>query len=154
MHWDFLKIWTNFKRQLSNRHVTPKINFHKNKEITQNSLETALVWFFVISLTYTGHWNKTCVHCSTQKPIFIFLTSILCFQRFMSFFKSTATLSTFFILYDIWKAFWQCFSVFELCNCCLRPLSDAKRYIYMLICVYCKAWNSYAIKVKCSQLAL
>ena len=88
MHWDYLKIWTNSRRQLSKRHVTPKINFHKNKEITQNSPETALVWFFVMSLTYSGHWNKTYVHCLTQKPIFILLTSILRYQRFMSFQKA------------------------------------------------------------------
>ena len=33
-------------------------------------------------------------------------------------------------------------------------LADVKRYNEKLICVYSKAWNSYAIKVKCSQLAL
>ena len=53
----------------------PENQFSQEHKITQNSPETALVWFFVISLTYSGHWNKTCVHCSTQKPFFIFLTS-------------------------------------------------------------------------------
>ena len=59
----------------------------QNKEITQNSPESSLVWFSVILLTSSGHSNKACVHCSTQKPIFIFLSSILRYQRFMSLLK-------------------------------------------------------------------
>ena len=82
MHWDYLKIWTYFRRQLSKRHVTPKINFCKKKQITQNSPDTALVWFSVISLTSSGHSNKACMHCSTQKSIFICLASTLRYQRF------------------------------------------------------------------------
>ena len=66
MHWDYLKRWTNFRRQLSKRHITPKINFCKNKESTQNSPETALVWLFVISLTSSGHSYKACMHLSTK----------------------------------------------------------------------------------------
>ena len=154
MHWDYLKRWTNFRRQLSKRHVTHKINFRKNKETAQNSPETALVWFFVILLTSSWHSNKACTHCSTQTPIFIFLTSIFSFSAFYEPLKSTATLSIFFTLYDVWNAFWRWFSPFELRSCHQRPFSDVKRYNDMLICVYCKAWNSYAIKVKCSQLTL
>ena len=82
MHWDYLKRWTNFRRQLSKHHVTPKIIFYKNKEITQNSAQNR---FSVISMTSSGHSNKACIHCSTQKHIFIFFTSILRYQRFMSF---------------------------------------------------------------------
>ena len=73
MHWYYLKRCTNFRRQLSKRHVTPKINFCNNKEFTQNPPETALVWFFVISLTSSGQSNKVYRHCSTQKHIFHFL---------------------------------------------------------------------------------
>ena len=87
MQWEYLKRWTNFRRQQAKDHVTPKTKFCKNKEITQKSPETALVWFFVISLT-SGHSNNACMHCSTQKPIFNFLTSILRYQRFMSFLKA------------------------------------------------------------------
>ena len=87
MHWDYLKRWTNFRRQLSKRHVTPKINFCKNKEITQNSPETALVWFFVISLTSSGHSKKYA--CNDQpKRLFSFFASILRYQCFMSFYKT------------------------------------------------------------------
>ena len=155
MHQDYLKRWTNFRCQLSKRHLAPKINFRKNKEITQNSPETALVWFFVISLTSSWHSNKACKHCSTQKPIFIFLTSFfISFSAFNELLKITATLFIFFTLYDVWNAFWQWFSPFELRSCCLRSFSDVKCYNDMLICVYGKAWNSYVIKVKCSQLAL
>ena len=73
---------------------------------------TALVWFFVISLTYSGHWNKTCVHCSPQKLFFIFLTLILRYQRLNKFLKSTTTLSPFF--HFVWcleciLAMFQCF---------------------------------------------
>ena len=154
MHWDYLKRWTNFRRQLSKSDVTPKINFCKNKEIRQNSPETALVWFFVISLTSSGHSNKSCMHWSTQKPIFIFWTSILRYQRFMSFKKALPLYQLFFTLYDVWNAFWQCFRPFELRSCLLRQISDVWRYNYILICVYYKAWIPYAIKVNCSQLAL
>ena len=108
MHWDYLKRLTHFRRQLSKRHVTPKINFCKNKEITQNSPETALVWFFVILLKSSGHSNKACMHWSTQKPIFIFLTSNLCYQRFVSFKKHCHFINC-FTLYDVWNVFWQCF---------------------------------------------
>ena len=154
MNWDYLKRWTHFRRLLSKRHVTPKINFRKNKEITQNSPETAYVCLFVISLTSSGHSNKSCNHFSTQKAIFIFLTSFFSFSALYEFLKSTATLLTFLTLYDVWNALWQFFSPLELRSCRLRPFGDVQRYVDMLICVYCKAWNSYAIKVKCSQLAL
>ena len=87
MHWDYLKRWTNFRRQLSKRNVTPKINFHKNKEITQNSSEASLVRFFVISLSSSWHSNKACQHCSTQKPIFIFLTSFISLSAFYVLFE-------------------------------------------------------------------
>ena len=36
----------------------------------------------------SGHSNNACVHCSSQKPLFIFLTSVLRFQRIMSFDKA------------------------------------------------------------------
>ena len=85
MLWDYSKSWTNFRRKLSKRHITPKINFRRNKKSSQNSPETALVWFFVISLTSSERPNNAYTHCSTQKPIFIFLTSILRYQCFMSF---------------------------------------------------------------------
>ena len=147
MHWDYLKRWTNFRRQLSKRHITPKSFFFKNKEIMQNSPDTTLVWVFFISLTSSWHSNKACVHCSTQKPIFIFLTSILWAL------KRTVSLSTLFSLYYVWNAFWQCFSPFELRSYRLRPFSHIKHYNYMLICVFCRAWISYAIKEKRSQLA-
>ena len=151
MHWDYLKSWTNIRRQLSKRHVTPKINFCKNKEILQNSPGTAIVWFFVISLTSSEHSNKALFNL---KAYFHFLDVNFTFSALYELLKSTVTLSTFFTLYDVMNAFWQCFSHFELRSCRLRPLSDVKRYKNMLICVYCKAWNSYSIKVKCSQIAL
>ena len=87
MHCIYLKIWSIFRRQLSKRHLTPKINFCKNKEIAQNSPQNRFSVILVISLTSSGHSNKACIHCSTQKHIFIFLTSILSYQRFMRFKK-------------------------------------------------------------------
>ena len=121
-----------------------------------------MIWllFMKIWVHLYVHTYKCCkvykagMHCLTPKHIFIFLTSILCFQRFMSFKKAQPPYNLFFALYDVWNAFWQCFSPFELRSCRLCPFSDVKRYNYMLICAYCKAWNSYAITVKCSQLAL
>ena len=131
MQWDYLKRWTNFRRQLLKRHVTPKINFCKNIKIMQNSTETALLWFFVISLTSSGHLNKACMHCSTQKPIF--LTSSLRYNSVLWAFKKHCHLSTLFTFYDIWNAVWQCFSPFEPRSCRLRPFSDVKHYNYTLI---------------------
>ena len=60
-------------------------------------------------------------------------------SEFNELLNYTATLSTFFTLNDVWNAFRQCFSRFELCSYRLRPFSDVKRYNDMLICVYCKA---------------
>ena len=130
-------------------YVPTKIHFCKNKEITQNLSETALVWFFVISLT-SGHSNKVCMHLFNPKAYFHFLNVNFTLSAFYELLKSTATLSTFFTLYDVWNALWPCFSPFELWSNRLHPFSDVKRYNYMLLCQYCKAWNSYAIKVKCS----
>ena len=70
MHRDYLKSWTYFRRQLSKRHVTPKINFCKiKKKLRKIHHKTALVWLFVISLTSSGHSNKACLHFSTQKRV-------------------------------------------------------------------------------------
>ena len=49
------------RSQLPKCHVTPKIAFRKNKEITKNSPKTALVCLFVISLTCFGYSNKACM---------------------------------------------------------------------------------------------
>ena len=89
------------------------------------------------------------------KAYFNFLNVNFTLSAFHELLNSTATWSTLFTFYDVWNAFWQCFSPFELRSCRLRPFSDVKRYNYILICVYCKAWNyTHLIKVKCSQLTL
>ena len=135
MNLDYLKRWTNYRRQLSTRHVTPKINFYKNKEITQNSPETALVWFFVISLKYSRHLNKACMHHSTRKAFFLFLNVNFTLSAFYELLKSAATLYTFFTWFDVWNAFCQCFSPFELRSYRLRSFSDVRRYNYADMCI-------------------
>ena len=148
MHWDYLKRWTNFRRQLSKRHVTPKINFCKNKKnivkFTRNPFIVILC--FYIDILWLS--NKARMHYSTQTPFFNILHVNFTLSTFYEFLKSTATLSTFFTLYDVWNAFWQSFSPFELRSCRLRPFNDVKRYNYMLACAYCIAWTLYANKEK------
>ena len=139
MHWDYLKTWTNFRRQLVKRHVTQKIIFHKNKEITQNSPETALVWIFVISLTYSGHWNKTCVHCSSHKPIFIFLTSILRYHRFMRYITNNMIVFRIFYL--------------NICSVCstLKHQSQQKSSAFVVCCnVLDASWLKWRTRADCS----
>ena len=139
MHWDYLKRWTNFRRQLSKRHVTPKINFHKNKETRQNSPETALVWFFVISLT-SWHSNKACKHCSTQKPIYYFLNVNFFVFSFLWTFKKYCHFINFFTLYDVCIAFWLCFSPFE---------SIAAAYVHLATSsVTMTCWYVYTAKLE------
>ena len=158
MHWDYLKRWTNFWHQLSKRNVTPKIIFARTKKsckIHHKPLKCDSLLF---------HWHLLGIqikHASIVQPKGLFSLYYLfhfnvkfSLSVFYKLLKSTVTSSTFFTLYDVWNAFWQCLSPFDLRSCRLRPFSDVQRYNDMLMCVYCKAWNSYAIKVKCSQLTL
>ena len=109
--------------------LNPEIQFSQEQRNHAKFTRNALVWFFAFSLTYSWHWNKPCVHCSTQSPIFIFLTSILryMYQRFMSFYKALPL----YQLFSFWIMFGMHFDnvsvYFELHSCCRRPFSDVKR---------------------------
>ena len=146
MHWDYLKRLTNFRRQLSKRHVTLIIIFARTRKSRKIHQKPFKCDFFVITLTSSGHSNKARMHFSAQKPIFNILNVNFTLSAFYELLKSTDTLSTFFTLKNVWNAFWQCFSLFELRSCRLRPLSDVKHYNYMLICVYCTVWKHTRLK--------
>ena len=111
-NWDYLKIWTNFRRQLSKRHVTPKINFHKNKEITQNSPETALVWFFVIFIDIFWALKLNMLALFNPKAYFHFLNVNFTLSAFYELLKRTATLSTFFSFFMMFWMHYDNVSVF------------------------------------------
>ena len=146
MHWDYLKRWTNFRRQLSKRHVTPKISFSQelrnHANFTRNRFSVILCCFIDIFLAFILSMQAL----FKPKAYFHFLNVNFSLSAFYELWKSTATLSTSFTLYDVWNAFWQCFSPFELRSCHLRSFSDVKRYNDMLICVYCKLESHTRLK--------
>ena len=66
---------------------------------------------FLYSLMSCEHSNKAYMHCSTEKPLFILLTSVLpsaCYELS----HSTVALSTLFTLYDVLNAFLTMFCFF------------------------------------------
>ena len=84
MTWDYLKSWTNYRRQLSKRHVTTKIDFSKNKEIMRNSPQNCLsvILCYLIGIFWVFKWSMRPLF--NQKAYFHFFASILRYQRFMS----------------------------------------------------------------------
>ena len=145
MHWDYLKSWSNFRRQLSKRHVTPKINFCKTKKSRKIHHKTALVWFFVISLTSSGHSSKACIHCSTQKHIFIFLRQYYVISVFWAF-KKDCNFINFFSLCIMFGMHFNNFSV--LLN------SVAAAYVHLATSsVTITCWYVHAAKLEIHTLS-